>query len=149
LPFIWGVGPSVTSPTATDPALGSGKLSIGPTAVILAQPSWGSLGMLVRQLWSVAGPDGRMDVNNGLIEPFVNYNLPDGWYLISDSVLTVNWEAKSGQKWTVPLGGGVGKLFKIGDQPMNARVESYYNVVRPDAGPKWTIGFQLQFLFPK
>jgi len=149
LPFIWGVGPSITIPTATDSALGSEKVSLGPTGVLLAQPSWGSVGLLVRQLWSVGGKDSRADVNNGLIEPFINYNLPDGWYLISDSVMTVNWQAPSGEKWTVPLGGGAGKLFKIGNQPINMRVESYYNVVRPDAGPDWTIGGTFQLLFPK
>ena len=147
LPFIWGAGASITVPTATDSRLGSGKLSIGPTGVILVQPSWGSVGLLGRQLWSVAGPNGRQDVNNTLIEPFVNYNLDDGWYLLTDSVITANWNAR--QKWTVPIGGGVGKIFKIGEQPINARAEAYYNVVRPDSGPDWTVGFQIQFLFPK
>lgn len=147
LPIIWGAGGSITVPTATDSRLGSGKTSIGPTGIVMAQPSWGSVGILGRQLWSVAGPNGRQNVNNGLIEPFVNYNLDDGWYLISDSVITVNWQAD--QKWTVPVGGGAGKIFKIGDQAMNARAEAYYNVVHPDAGPEWTIGATLQFLFPK
>ncbi len=146
---IWGLGGSITLPTATDDRLGSGKWSAGPTAVALTQPGWGTYGGLVRQLWSFAGDDDRQSVNNMLIEPFVNYNLDQGWYLISDSVITVDWNAKSGQKVTLPLGGGVGKLFKVGDQAMNARVEAYYNVVRPDAGPHWSIGGTIQFLFPK
>jgi hypothetical protein len=50
---------------------------------------------------------------------------------------------------TVPLGGGVGKLFKIGDQAMNARTEAYYNVEKPDGAPDWQWGFTVQFLFPK
>ena len=41
-----------------------------------------------------------------LIQPFVNYNLPDAWYLVSAPIITANWEASSGNKWTVPLGGG-------------------------------------------
>jgi hypothetical protein len=147
--LIWGIGGSVTLPTATDDRLGSGKWSAGPTAVGLVQPSWGTYGMLVRQLWSFAGDDDRRGVNQSLIEPFVNYNLNNGWYLISDSVITVDWKIDSGDKMTLPLGGGVGKIFKIGDQAMNARVEAYSNVVKPDGAPDWSIGGTIQFLFPR
>lgn len=147
--WIWGAGGSITFPTATDDQLGSDKWSAGPTAVALSQPKWGSMGMLLRHLWSFAGEDARADVNQSLIEPFLNYNLPKGWYLITDLIITANWEAPSGQRWTVPLGGGVGKLFKIGSQAMNARVEAYYNIEKPDAAPDWQWGFTIQFLFPK
>jgi hypothetical protein len=147
--LIWGLGGSINFPTATDDRLGSGKWSAGPTAVGLLQPSWGTVGTLVRQLWSFAGQSDRKDVNQTLVEPFVNYNLDDGWYLLSDSVITVDWEASSGNRVTLPLGGGFGKVFTIGGQPMNMRAESYYNVVHPDGGPTWTIGFTVQFLFPK
>jgi len=146
---IWGLGPSISVPTATDDQLGSGKWSTGPTLVLLNQPKWGSLGVLFRQLWSFAGDSDRPKVSQFLLEPFVNYNLPGGWYLISDIVATANWDAPSGQKWTVPLGGGVGKLMKIGKQPVNLRTEAYYNVERPDLAPKWQWGFTVQFLFPK
>ena len=147
--WIWGVGPSVTAPTATDKQLGSGKWSAGPTFVALAQPKWGSMGVLLRQLWSFAGPSDRRSVSQFLVEPFLNYNLPEGWYLISDMVITANWNASSSQRWTVPLGGGVGKLMKFGNQPVNIRAEAYYNVERPDLAPDWQWGFTVQFLFPK
>ena len=146
---IWGVGPSITLPTASDKELGSEKWSAGPTGVVLFQPKWGTIGGLVRHLWSFAGDSDRDDVNQTLLEPFVNYNLPDGWYLISDIIITANWEASSSNTWTVPLGGGVGKLFKIGDQAMNARTEFYYNVEKPKNAPDWQWGFTIQFLFPK
>jgi len=148
-PFIWGLGPSINLPTASKDQLGSGKWSAGPTGVILFQPKWGTYGGLVRQLWSFAGDDDRSSVSQMLIEPFINYNLDGGWYLISDMILTANWNASSGQRWTVPLGGGAGKLFKIGNQPINSRLEAYYNIVTPDAGPDWQVVFTFQFLFPK
>jgi hypothetical protein len=147
--FIWGLGPSLTFPTATDDQLGSGKWSAGPTGVILIQPGWGTYGGLVRQLWSFAGDDDRSEVNQMLIEPFINYNLAGGWYLITDMILTANWNADSGNRWTVPLGGGVGKLFKIGSLPINSRLEAYYNIEKPDGGPDWQTVFTFQFLFPK
>ena len=146
---IWGIGPSISAPTATDDQLGSDKWSAGPTFVLLAQPGWGTMGFLARQLWSFAGDSDRADVNQFLLEPFVNYNLPKGWYLISDMVVTSNWDAPSGQRWTVPVGGGVGKLLKIGSQMINLRTEAYYNVETPDSGPDWQWGFTIQFLFPR
>ena len=147
--LIWGVGGSITAPTASDDRLGSGKWSAGPTVIGLIQPGWGTYGGLLRHLWSIAGEDDRRDVNQSLIEVFVNYNLDKGWYLISDSVITVDWEIKSGDKMTLPLGGGFGKIFQAGNQPMNARVEAYYNAIRPDGAPDWTIGGTIQWLFPK
>ena len=146
---IWGVGPSLNLPTATDDLLGSGKWSTGATAVALTLPSWGSMGILGRQLWSFAGESDRQDVNQTLIEPFLNYNLPNGWYLITDLILTANWSADSSDRWTIPLGGGAGKLFKIGEQSINAKLEAYYNVERPTGAPDWQFAFTWQFLFPK
>lgn len=146
---IWGVGPSIMMPTASSDHLGSGKWSIGPTAVALTQPSWGSVGILGRQLWSVAGDNDRSHVNQTLIEPFINYNLDGGWFLITDMVMTANWRADSGNQWTVPLGGGFGKVFKIGDQAINSRLEAYYNVEKPQGAPEWSLSFTWQFLFPK
>ena len=83
---------------------------------------------------------GDEQVNLFTWQYFVNYNLDDGWYLTSAPVITANWEADSDDTWTVPFGGGVGKIFKIGNQPLNAQASAYYNVEKPEFG--------LQFLFP-
>jgi len=146
---IWGVGPSINLRTASDDQLGSGKWSAGITGVALTVPKWGSMGILGRQLWSFAGDSDRKSVNQTLIEPFVNYNLDKGWFLMTDLVMTANWETSSSNRWTVPLGGGVGRVFKVGNQPINSRLEAYYNVARPDGAPDWQISFTWQFLFPK
>lgn len=147
--MIWGVGPSINLPTANKDQLGSGKWSAGGAGVVLMQPKWGTYGGLIRQLWSFAGDDNRSDVNQFLLEPFLNYNLKGGWYLITDMIITANWDAPSGQRWTVPVGGGVGKLFSIGKQTINSRLEAYYMMERPDNAPDWQLIFTWQFLFPK
>lgn len=107
------------------------------------------LGSLVRQLWSFAGDSDRQDVSQLLIQPFVNYNMADGWYLVSSPIVTANWKADSDNTWTVPVGGGFGKIFRIGNQPINAQLQGFYNVEHPQFGPEWIMRFQLQFLFPK
>lgn len=144
---IWGVGPTFTLPTATDFRLGSGKFSLGPTAVALTiQGPW-VVGALINNQWSVAGW-GDQDVNQMLLQPFVNYNFGKGWYLTSGPIITANWEAGSGDKWTVPVGAGVGRLFKLGKLPINTSLQAYYNAVTPDFGPDWQLRFQVQFLLP-
>ncbi len=147
--FIWGVGPSFNLPTATDRVIGSGKFSMGPAAVGLVTPKPWVIGVLARQLLSVAGPNGRTDVNQTLLQPFVNYNLADGWYLSSSPVITANWSAASSQRWSVPIGGGGGRIFKIGGQPINASVQAFNYVERPSAGPDWALRLQVQLLFPR
>jgi len=146
---IWGIGPSITFPTATDKKLGSEKWSAGPAAVVLITPKPWVAGVLARQLWSFAGDSDREDVSQFLLQPFVNYNLDDGWYLVSAPIVTANWEADSDDRWVVPVGGGFGKLFRIGAQPVNVNLQGYHYVEAPSQGPDWSMRFQIQFLFPK
>ena len=71
-----------------------------------------------------------------------------GWYLTSAPIITADWEASSRNKWTVPVGAGVGKLFKLGKLPINTSLQAYYNAVTPSQGPDWQLRFQVQFLLP-
>jgi hypothetical protein len=147
--FTWGVGPSVSLRTATSDRVGTQKWSAGPTAVglVTAQP-WVA-GALVRHLWSFAGKNEREDVNQTLIQPFVNYNLPQGWYLVTAPIITANWEADKDNAVLVPVGGGLGRVFKASGQAINANVQAYYNAIQPDFAPDASLRFQLTFLFPK
>lgn len=146
---IWGIGPKFSFPTATDDSLGTGKWSAGPSAVVLTMPGRWVLGALVSNIWSFAGDDDRPDVNAMSIQPFINYNFEKGWYFSSSPIITADWTADSNERWTVPVGGGIGKIFKIGNQPMNAQLGAYYNVEKPNGAEDWNIRFQLQFMFPK
>jgi len=143
--LTWGVGPVATFPTATSPSLGSQSTwGLGPSAVALAMPGNWVVGVLVSQVWSVAGAS----ASQMLIQYFVNYNFEGGWYLTTSPILTADWNAASGQKWVVPFGAGGGKIFRIGKLPFNGNVAAYYNAVRPDLGPEWTLRVQLALLLP-
>jgi hypothetical protein len=143
--LIWGVGPVASFPTATSPFTGSQSTwGLGPSAVVLAMPGHWVLGVLVNQIWSVAGAS----ASQMLIQYFVNYNFEGGWYLTTSPILTADWNAGSGQKWVVPFGAGGGKIFRIGKLPFNGNVSAYYNAVRPDIGPEWTLRVQLALLLP-
>src|SRR5262245_17386562 len=88
-------------------------------------------------------------LNAMTLQPFLNYNLPKGWYLTSSPLITANWEADDDNRWTVPIGGGIGRIFKIGHQAINANIAAYYNVVTPDnTGANWQLRAEWTFLFP-
>jgi hypothetical protein len=147
---LWGVGPAVLLPTSTDDRLGAGEWGAGPSAVFLTLQGPWVVGSLFSNIWSFTDDGDEDEVNLFTWQPFANYNLDDGWYLTSSPLITANWEASSDNTWTVPVGGGFGRVFRIGKQPINASLQSYYNVEEPDnLGPEWSIRFQLQFLFPR
>lgn len=146
--WIWGVGGALVMPTATDDALGNDKWSVGPSVVVLTMPGKWVIGSLFSNVWSFAG-SGDQDVNFFTWQYFVNYNLDHGWYLTSAPIITANWEADSKNTWTVPFGGGVGKIFRIGKQSFNAQASAYYNIETPEFGADWQLRLQLQMLFPK
>lgn len=146
--LIWGVGPVFTIPSASDPFLGTGKVLAGPTAVFLVTPDHWVIGVLLNNQWSVGGNPLTPAVNAFLAQPFINYNMAHGWYLTSSPIITSNWLAASGEKWTVPVGGGFGRVFKIGEQPVNAQLAAYYNAIRPTDAATWQLRASLALLFP-
>ena len=104
--------------------------------------------MLVNNVWPVGNGAGG-SYNNMVLQPFVNYNFAGGTYLTTSPVVTANWKADSSDRWTVPIGGGVGHIFHVGRLPVNAQVGGYYNAVRPDYAANWQIRAQVQLMFPK
>jgi hypothetical protein len=75
-------------------------------------------------------------------------------------VITANWEADSDNRWTIPIGGGFGKITKWGSQSVDLSVQAFYNIEQPqpligqapnlgNQGEIWTLRLQVKFLFPK
>ena len=147
--IIWGAGPAFVLPTATNQVLGQGKWSMGPTVVVLAQPGKWTFGGLVNNVWSFAGQSDRPDVNQMSFQYFINYNLKKGYYITWQPTLTANWEASNGGRWVVPFGGGIGRIMKLGFQPVNVALQFYGNGVHPPGSSPWGMRLQIAFLFPK
>lgn len=169
--LIWGIGPTFLLPTATDDVLGQKKWSVGPSVVLLVQPGHWTLGALINNVWSFAGGNQALpfpsqllpcgscggpigassgrNVNQMLLQYFINYNLTKGWYLAMQPIVTANWEASSGSNWTIPFGGGIGRIMKFGNQPVNLSAQFYGNAKYPRFGAPWSMRLQLAFLFPK
>jgi len=147
--WIWGIGGALGLPTATEDRFASDKWSAGPAFVALTMPGNWVAGFLIQNTWSFAGESDADDVNKFLFQYFVNYNMDDGWYLNTSPIITANWEADSDNQWTIPVGGGVGRLVKHGKLPVDYRLAAYYNAEAPEFGPDWSLQFVVKFLFPK
>jgi hypothetical protein len=145
--LVWGIGPQFLVPSATPGTLGGGKWGAGPAAVALVMPGHFVMGMLFTQLWSFAGQANRPQISNALFQPFVNYNLAGGWSLSTSPNIVANWTATQ-SKWAVPLGGGIAKTFKAGDQPMQLSLSFYTYVARPISSPQTNLKFTWSLLFP-
>lgn len=150
--FQFGFGPTLVIPSATDVKLSTQRWSGGPAGVAVYTRGAVVAGILANNIWSFAGEGGRQ-VNSLLIQPFLNVNLANGWYIASSPIITADWTASHGRGWTVPIGGGFGRIFRVGSQPFNASLQGFWNVARPEQlgdrllGPV-TIRFQIQALFP-
>jgi hypothetical protein len=106
-------------------------------------------GVPANNIWSV-GNSNSPSYSNGLLQPFVNYNLDSGAYFTTGPAITVAWQAAGSQQWTAPMGGGIGKLLKLGGRlPVNTQLAAYYNVVRPEFAGNWQFRAQIQVLLPK
>ena len=148
---IWGFGPVLELPTGGSKR-GTQKWSIGPSFLALIQPGDWTFGVLINNAWSIAGnsdDEAVKDVNHMLLNLFIVKQLGDGWYVNSAPIITADWTADPEDRWIVPLGAGGGKLVFLGGKlPLNLQTQFYYNVVRPDFGPKWQWRAQAQILLP-
>jgi hypothetical protein len=74
---------------------------------------------------------------------------PGGWQVGMSPNIQVNWKAEPGNKLTLPIGFGAGKLFRLGKLPVKLTLEVDYALVKPeDYGQRWTIRFQLIPVIP-
>ena len=145
--WIWGVGPVELLPTASDRVLGTGRLSLGPTAVLLKQMGPWTIGYLGSHIWSVDNDADREGVNITSVQPFASYTTKIHSTIGVYTESTYDWK---NEQWTVPLIVQAGQLFKIGPQIMQLAVAGKHWAESPDAGPEgWGLRVQLTFLFPK
>lgn len=148
-PWIFAAGPTWIFPTAGSDETGQGKWQLGPalgggyiTDEFLA-------GALVQQWWSFAGDDDRKNTNQMAILPLFFRFFEGGWSVGYSGQILADWNAPSGERWTVPLGVSLGKIVKVGRLPVQLQLGAQYFVERPTAGPEWNIQFQITPVIPR
>jgi hypothetical protein len=132
-PFMWGAGPALLIPTATSTFLGTGKLSVGPTLVILRQQGGWTYGVLTNHVWSIAGDEARADVSSTFLQPFLAYTTKSGWTLNANSDSTKNWNTG---KWGVPVNIFLTKLVRVAGQTVNMGGGARCWATAPPGGPQ-------------
>ncbi len=145
--FIWGIGPVVSLP-ATDHALGSSRFGLGPSIVALMQKDSWTVGVLANQIWSLGGTSGANAIDNLFVQPFISKSLNATWNIAFTSETTYNWNAVSGQRWTIPLDLVVVKLFTVGKQIMSVGAGPRYFAKFPGDDPRWGVRLVISLLFP-
>jgi len=143
--IIWGVGPVILMPTATDSLLGSGQWGAGPSAVVLKQQGPWTVGALASHTWSFAGWGDR-SVNATFLQPFLAYTTKKQTTFGLNTETTHDWQDT---QWTVPLNATVAQLVKIGRLPVQFLVGGRYYAERPEYGPDWGLRFGVSLVFPK
>lgn len=143
--FLWSAGPALQFPTRTDPSLGSNRVSGGPAMLLFGASGQVSGGVVAQNLWSFGG-SGVNKVNLFSLQYFANYNLRDGWSILTNATSIADWQASS-DRWLLPVGGGVGRTFKLGKLFYSATAQGFYNALRPNGVGNWQAIGQFQVIF--
>lgn len=143
--WIWGVGPVIDFPTASNDLVGFGELNMGPSVILIQFNGKWVYGFTANNAWSVANDH----VNKLYLQYFINYNLPKALFISWQPIVTANWNAPEGEKWLVPFGANIGKVVRWGKQPINLQAGAYYNAVRPENAGDWQTRLMISLLFPK
>src|SRR5262249_2916939 len=145
---IWGVGSIVSLPTSTIPTARTGSWGLGPAGVVLKVTGPWVLGGLVTQTWTFQDDGTDPKVDSFLLQPFVNYNFGKGWALAFGPNITANWEAPSGQEWTIPVGLGISRTTVLGTRPIQRSMQYSYNAKRPDGSAASLLRIVVSLLYP-
>lgn len=134
----WGVGPVMT--LASD--------DNAPDDFVIG-PAIGAVWRYSKQLnlglfnQNVFGSDTRISQ----IQPVIAYQLGHGWSVSAgDLQFVYDWEH---ERWlSVPVGFQIGKVTRIGDQPVRVAFAPQYNFADHDGLPKWSAQFTFTVLVP-
>ncbi len=144
---IWGVGPIMSIPTATNTYLGSGRFSIGPTGVLLYQTNGWTMGALINQFWSVGGNPDRGNQTQGYLQPFLGYAWKSGGGFTLNAEMTQNWKVKRTQTYMNFVFSG---LTKLGKFPVQFAVGPRIPIAAlPQLKGYFGVRAVMTFLFPK
>jgi hypothetical protein len=147
LGIIWGFGPALLLPTATEgSSLGTQKWAAGPTAVLLKQKNGVTAGLLANHLWSFAGKKSRSQVSQTFFQPFLSYTTRTATSFTVNLESSYNWQTS---RWTIPANFMVSQVLKLGPQIASFQLGYRSYVSAPSGGPKWGLRFAVILLFPK
>ena len=147
--FIWGFGPVLGMPTASDALLGTGKWTLGPGLAVVKQTENWSIAVVVNHVWSFAGDTSRSKVSMTAIEPSVSYTWGHGWTVGLDDASTYDSDATSGSRWVQPVQLSIGKVTSFGSRPVSLGFGIIRYALAPSGSPSVGLSLTIDLLFPK
>ncbi len=138
------LGYTAILPTSTDRQLGLGEWQLGPAVgVLYKQIPKTLLGVIYQQPFSF-----ESNAQQVLIQPVIVRHLPNEWY-IRWGELNFVFNTETGD-YNIPLNIAIGKVLKVGNQPINIFVEPFYTPedLRNGPGSQWGVKLNVTFLFP-
>ena len=143
-----GLGPVLTFPTASNAQLGSKQYTAGPGIHFSTEFKRLTAGFFLWQSWGFGESLGQKKVSQLFGKPFVIYEVSEKWNLVYIPLgMSHSWDAPSGDNWTVPIGGGVRRLFEIHGQRMGLQFQAFDYVARKSKDPEWELRASIEFLF--
>ncbi len=122
-----GLGPVWTFPTASSGLLGSEQYTVGPGAHFSTECERMTLGFFLWQSWGFGRDSSVKQVNQLNGKPFIIYELTEKLHAIYIPLgLSHSWEGKGGDDWTVPVGGGLRRLFEVHGQQMGFQMQAFF-----------------------
>ena len=145
---LWGIGIAGTMDTASNDDIGNDQWRVGPALLGGIIRKWGLIGLVLEHQWDVGGSnDTKSSITSG--QYFYAFGLGDGWQIEGGPTFAYNWEASSGDRWTFPVGVGVGKTTRWGNMPIKFSAQVQYAAATPDTfGPDWILKFQVTPVVP-
>ncbi|NMM48321.1 hypothetical protein [Marinigracilibium pacificum] len=155
-------------PTASDEALRSKQITIGPELLIAKLTSWGVWGIMVSHALGV-GKASDPDVSSSTILPddywitsngssntsvtagqyFYTINLENGWQITASPTYSYNHNASEGNKFTFPIGTGAQKVIIAGKMPIRLGLQYWYYISSPESfGPQHQVRFTIAPVIP-
>ena len=81
------------------------------------------------------------------LQPFITQHFGTGWFVgTPDGPQVYNFVTNA---WTLKIGPQLGRVFRIGKQPVKLFGAVYYNPVDDGPSAKWTAKIGITFLFPE
>ena len=142
--YMWGVGIDLKFPTASDDNTGSGKYSAGPAGMLVGFTKNYTFGAVASHVWSYAGDDKRADVNESQLQLLYYKQLGGGWQIGDNPKWTVDWDARSGDKYDMPIGLGLFKTTMVAGSAWRFGVTPRYYIKNHDSwGNIWAVNFTI------
>jgi hypothetical protein len=144
--LIWGIGPVLQIPTATD-GIAPNQWGAGVTGVVLKQSHGWTFGMLANHVWSLNKESQYGAQSNSFVQPFVSFTTPKATSFALNTESSYNWET---EEWSVPINLTVSQIIKVAGKPVQLTAGARYWADSPEAGPDgWGARLGVTYLFPK